>query len=117
MKGQRSDDQRLRDILAAITVIERHATDDHDRFQRDEPLRWMFRSQVQIIGEASFKLGDAVRDAHPEVPWRSNIGMRHILVHDYFEVEWEVLWKVLQTRIAPLREQIEAILQEREAHD
>ena len=117
MKGQRSDEQRLRDILEAIATIERHATDDHERFARDEPLRWLFRSQVQIIGEASFKLSDALRGAHPEVPWRAIVGMRHILVHDYFEVEWDVLWEVLQTRIVPLRGQIEAILQERVAHD
>ncbi len=116
MKGQRGDDQRLRDILDAIATIARHATDDHDRFQRDEPLRWLFRAQVQIIGEASFKLSDAVRAAHPEVPWRSIIGMRHLLVHEYFDVEWEVLWEVLQTRIAPLREQIETILKARETH-
>lgn len=71
---------------------------------------------MQIIGEASFKLSDAVRDAHSEVPWKSIIGMRHILVHDYFDVEWDVLWEVLQTRLAPLRAQVEAIFKEREAH-
>ncbi len=117
MKSERTDDQRLRDILEAIAAIGRHATDDHGRFQRDEPLRWFFRAQVQIIGEASFKLSDAVRHAHSDVPWKSIIGMRHILVHDYFDVEWEVLWEVLQTRIAPLRAQVEAILKAREAHD
>lgn len=116
MKGQRTDDQRLRDILEAMAAIERHATDDHQRFLRDEPLRWLFRSQVQIIGEASFKLSDALRAAHPEVPWRSIVGMRHILVHDYFDVEWDVLWEVLQHRIAPLRAQVEAILKARDAH-
>ena len=116
MKSPRTDDQRLQDILDAIAAIVRHATDDHERFQRDETLRWFFRAQVQIVGEASFKLSDTVRDAHPEVPWKSIIGMRHILVHDYFDVEWEVLWEVLQSRIAPLRLQIEAILKDREAH-
>ncbi len=116
MKNPRSDDQRLQDILDAIAAIKRHATDDHERFQRDETLRWFFRAQVQIVGEASFKLSDAARDAHPEVPWKSIIGMRHILVHDYFDVEWEVLWEVLQSRIAPLHAQVEAILRKRQAH-
>ena len=110
MKNPRTDNQRLQDILEAIKAIQRHATNDHALFQRDETLRWFFRSQVQIVGEAVFKLSDAVRDAHPEVPWRSIVGMRHILVHDYFDVEWEILWEVLQTRIEPLHAQIEAIL-------
>jgi uncharacterized protein with HEPN domain len=43
--------------------------------------------------------------------------MRHILVHDYFEVEWDILWEVLQHRIGPLRAQIASILGEREIHD
>jgi uncharacterized protein with HEPN domain len=117
MKAERTDDQRLQDIMEAIATIQRHPTDDHERFQRDEVLRWFFRAQVQIVGEACFKLSDAVRDANPEVPWRAIVGMRHILVHDYFDVEWEILWEVLQQRIEPLQAQIEAILQQRKAHD
>jgi uncharacterized protein with HEPN domain len=117
MKGPRSDDLRLQDILDAIAAIQRHPTDDHERFLRDEVLRWFFRAQVQIIGEASFKLSEPVREAHPEVPWRAIVGMRHILVHDYFDVEWEILWEVLQTRIPQLRELIQAILKARAAHD
>ena len=74
MKRERTDDQRLQDILVAIATIERHATDDHGRFQRDEPLRWFFRSQVQIIGEASFKLSETVRAAYPEVPSTNIVG-------------------------------------------
>ena len=116
MKGARTDDDRLRDILTAIATIQRHPTDDYERFQRDEVLRWFFRAQVQIIGEASFKLSDAVRDSHPEVPWPAIIGMRHILVHDYFDVEWEILWEVLQTHLSPLQSQITAILEKRGTH-
>jgi uncharacterized protein with HEPN domain len=116
MKSIRSDEQRLRDILDAIAAIHRHPWDDHELYLRDEVLRWFFRSQVQIVGEAIYKLSDAFRKAHPEVPWRAIIGMRHILVHDYFDVEWEILWRVLQTRITPLKAQIEAILSRLDAH-
>ena len=111
----RSDDERLRDILEAIAAIKRHATDDLDRYQRDEPLRWFFRAQVQIIGEACFKLSEAVRDSHPEVPWRAITGMRHILVHDYFEADWDVLWETLQTHVELLRAQIASIVERRSA--
>ena len=116
MQGPRSDDQRLQDILDAIAAIQPHPADDHKRFLRDEVLCWFFRAQVQIIGEASFKLSESVREAHPEVPWRALVGVRHILVQDYFDVEWEILWQVLQTSILPLRELIQAILKARAAH-
>lgn len=102
----RSDAARLADILEAIATIQRHATCDLERYQRDETLRWFFRSQVQIIGEACFKLSAALRDSHPEVPWQAITGMRHILVHDYFKADWEVLWTTLQEQIEPLRVQI-----------
>lgn len=117
MKSGRSNEQRLRDILDAIDAIHRHTWNDQDLFNRDEVLRWFFRAQVQIVGEAIYKLTESFRNAHPEVPWRAIIGMRHILVHDYFDVEWEILWRVLQTRIPPLKEQIEAILKGMNHHD
>lgn len=65
MSGKRSDRQRLQDIVDAIAAIARHPCHDYERFLRDEPLRWFFRTQIQIIGEASFKLSQAERDGHP----------------------------------------------------
>jgi uncharacterized protein with HEPN domain len=117
MKSPRSDEQRLRDILDAIAAIQRHGWTDDELFLRDEVLRWFLRAQVQIVGEAIYKLSENFRKKHPQVPWRAVIGMRHILVHDYFDVEWEILWRVLQTRIEPLRADIEAILKEMGIHD
>jgi uncharacterized protein with HEPN domain len=117
MKSPRSDEDRLRDILDAIDAIHRHSWNDQELFNRDEVLRWFFRAQVQIVGEAIYKLSESFRKAHPQVPWRAVIGMRHILVHDYFDVEWEILWRVLQTRIPPLKADIDAILNDMDHHD
>jgi uncharacterized protein with HEPN domain len=117
MKSPRSDEQRLQDILDAIEAIQRHGWTDHELFLRDEVLRWFFRAQVQIVGEAIYKLSESFRKTHPHVPWRAVIGMRHILVHDYFDVEWEILWRVLQTRIQPLKADIEAILRDLQNHE
>lgn len=52
MKSIRSDEQRLRGILDAIGAMHRHPWDDYEPYLRDEVLRWFFRSQVQIVGEA-----------------------------------------------------------------
>lgn len=117
MKSPRSDEQRLRDILDAIETIQRHSWTNHELFNTDEVLRWFFRAQVQIVGEAIYKLSESFRKTHPQVPWRAVIGMRHILVHEYFDVEWEILWRVLQTRIPPLKADIETILNEIDRHD
>jgi uncharacterized protein with HEPN domain len=54
---------------------------DADKFVRSHLLR-----HIQIIGEASWRLSDSLKGRNPKVPWKGIAGMRHVLVHDYFEV-------------------------------
>ena len=53
---------------------------------------------------------DATKDAHPQVPWRQIVGMRHILVHDYFRVNWNIVFRAATDDLPVLKPQIEAIL-------
>jgi uncharacterized protein with HEPN domain len=66
--------------------------------------------QVEIVGGAVFKLDRKFKSDHPEVPWKKIEGTRHILVHEYFDVDWGVLWDILQWHIEPLRLQVQKIL-------
>jgi uncharacterized protein with HEPN domain len=109
----RSDDERLLDILDAIAAIHRHPSADRARYDADELLRFFLLKQVEIIGEAVFRLGDPTRAAHPEVPWDKVMRTRHILVHDYFDVDWSILWDILQNHIEPLGIEVERIVRER----
>jgi uncharacterized protein with HEPN domain len=52
----------------------------------------------------------SIKDANPAVSWRAIAGMRHIIVHDYFEIDWDAVWEVTQRHVAVLKPQIEAIL-------
>jgi uncharacterized protein with HEPN domain len=65
---------------------------------------------LQVIGEAARRLSPATRDAHPEVPWSEAIGMRHVLVHDYFAVRLDVVWDVVERDLPELGRRIDAIL-------
>lgn len=65
---------------------------------------------VEIVGEAANHVSSLVQRAHPEVPWRQIIGMRHRITHDYFEVDLEILWSVLTVELAALLPQVEQIL-------
>ncbi len=67
-------------------------------------------NRLQIIGEACRMLSDAFRDRHPEVPWRLIIGMRHHLVHGYFDIDPEVVWTAVAERIPELKAQIESAM-------
>ncbi len=66
---------------------ERVAAVSRDEFMRDEDLQIDVMHHVRIVGEAASRLSSDIRDAHPEIPWVDIIGMRHVIVHDYFKIK------------------------------
>jgi uncharacterized protein with HEPN domain len=85
-----------------------------ENFMADETLRRAVVRSLEIVGEASKKLPLAVRAQYPAVEWKAMAGMRDRLIHDYFGVDYELVWDVLQNRIPELRDQIAAILKRTE---
>ena len=67
---------------------------------------------IEIIGEAAYKLTKAFRIEHPETPWDDIIKMRHILIHDYFQIDEEAVIYVIEDNLHPLREQVARYLAE-----
>lgn len=106
----RSTDERLEDILESIRLIEAHMPQSREAYDADVVIRYFLLKQVEIVGEAAFKIDKAFKDEHPEIPWRKIEGTRHILVHDYFDVDWGVLWDIIQLHIEPLKTQVEIVL-------
>lgn len=62
--------------------------------------------QLFIIGEAASHVGDEVRRAHPEIPWRRIIGLRNVLAHGYWVIDDATLWEVVTERTPELRAQL-----------
>jgi len=108
----RDDRERLLDILEAIERIEKYAAQGQETFERNELVQTWIVHHLQIIGEASRTLSADLKDQHPEVPWSKIIGMRNILVHDYFGIDVDVVWSVVERDLPDLKRQIEARLQE-----
>jgi uncharacterized protein with HEPN domain len=106
----RSDRLRLEDVLDAIAAIERHLPPDRQTFDATEPIRSPILLHVQIIGEAASKLSVDPRAKNPQIPWKSIMGMRNIITHVYFGIDWNEVW-LAAVRDAPiLKSQIESII-------
>lgn len=73
----------------------------------------MIRS-LEIIGEATKKLPQDFKSEHSHVEWKKMAGTRDVLIHDYFGVDWEIVWNVITTKLPQLKEDIENILKELE---
>lgn len=76
----------------------------------DEVLSRACVKSLEIIGEASRNISDDLKKAHPEVPWRSMIGMRNKLIHHYFGVDWEIVDDALKNELPEIRSSVLKIL-------
>ena len=99
-------------MIEAIERIERYAARGRQAFETDELLQTWVVHHIQIIGEAVRKLSDALRSAHPEIPWAQIIAMRNIVVHDYFGVDTQEVWAAVERDLPDLKRKIQAILRE-----
>ena len=106
----RRDVERLRDILEAIERIERYAVRGRTAFEQDELIQVWVVNHLQIIGEAARTLSSTFKEQHPGIPWRQMSAMRNILVHQYFAIDTEIVWEVVEHDLPDLKREITAIL-------
>ena len=107
------DKGRLEHILAAIKNVEEYTRNiTQQGFVCDKLRLHATVYNVQVIGEATYKLTTEFKDSHPQTPWAMIEKMRHILVHDYYQINNDVLWSVITDDIPNLKEQILMYLSE-----
>jgi uncharacterized protein with HEPN domain len=108
----RDDSERLRDILKAIDQILAKTSQGRAAFDSDEMLQVWVLHYLQIVGEASRCLSQQFRQRHPDRVWSKAAGMRHILVHHYFEIDADQIWKVVENDLPELRRRVIELLAE-----
>lgn len=82
--------QHMADAMdAAMRFVEGRNRSD---IESDEMLLFALVRAIEIVGEAASKISDEARAEMPELPWASIVGMRHRLVHAYFEINRDILW-------------------------
>jgi uncharacterized protein with HEPN domain len=104
------DKQALIDISTAIQQallyaqgIERH------QLQEDEKQAAILYRLI-IIGEATKRLSDELHEQHPMIPWRQMAGLRDVVIHDYDELDFDILWNVIHINLPNILPEIQATL-------
>jgi uncharacterized protein with HEPN domain len=108
----RNDRERMRDIQEAICKIEKYATQGKAEFLNNELIQSWILLHLQIIGEAARSMNSNTHQQHPEISWRDIIDFRNLLVHEYFRVDLNLIWQIVEQEILTLKHQVNAILED-----
>ena len=97
------DNAYLEDILVAAQAIGRFTSGvTREEFKANEEKYEAVNRKLEIIGEAARRLSPGAREMFPEVPWKLVTAMRNILIHDYDDVDLDVVWDTIQRDLPPL---------------
>ncbi len=104
MREKIRDRERLLHMIEAIDqIINAQQRYTAEQLTTDPILFYGIVKWVEIIGEAAYKLIEAIRSSNPQIPWPSIIGMRHVLVHGYYQIKPERLLSTIESDLQPLR--------------
>ena len=110
MKGRIGDDARLKHILECIEEIESAIKGyTFESFIENHVLRIAVVKWLEIIGEAANHLTDGTKSNYDEIEWQKIIGLRHLVVHEYFGINYQVIWNTATLFLGDLKIKIKRI--------
>lgn len=103
MRDPLKDTGRLQHMLdMALLLKNEEKIHSLQSIKEDTVLFYGLTKMIEIIGEAAYKITREFKAANPQLPWREIEGMRHVLVHGYYQISAEMLWDVIQNDIPVL---------------
>lgn len=100
-------------ILDEIDYISTQLSEmDYDSFVRNPTVKRAFVRSLEIIGEASKKIPEDIKAMKPDIEWRKVTGMRDRLIHDYFGVDYTIVWDVATNKLRELRSKLQILLKQ-----
>ncbi len=103
---------RLHHILDAMNEIESYLHDkDEQEFLKNTMLQSACLRQLEVIGEAANRLSEKLIEKNLSIEWREIIGLRNILIHEYFGIDLSIIWQIIKIDLPHLRKKIQLIIQ------
>ena len=102
---------RLQDMLTEITVVEETVAGlTYETFSKNEQALRVVLYSLAVIGEAVASSINALEAATPELPWEQIRGMRNMVIHEYFQLDLEIVWETTQSDLPTLKSALQKIL-------
>ena len=107
----------LEDMLQSAKRIKRYTENiDFNSFLLDEKTIDAVVRNFEVIGEAANRIDPDFRDRNPEIEWKRIRGFRNRIVHDYFGIDYEIVWSIIESYLDELIDWLETIIEENKAH-
>ena len=94
----------------SVQAVEKLRGKSREDFEADDNLRLALTHLIQMIGEAARRVDPESRQRYPQIPWSDVIGMRHKIVHDYLDVDFDVVWEVVTSDLPELIAQLRPLV-------
>ncbi len=115
MQDRLGDKVRLLHVIDAINEIENYLQDvDLEHFTKHYMMFNATLRQLEVIGEASNRLSEKLILNNPEIPWARIIGLRNLVIHEYFGIDDLTIWNVIKINLPDLKVKVAAILEKNE---
>ncbi len=113
MKNSLGDRVRLQHIYDAILEILSYTNNiSFEEFKSNSMILFASVKQLEIIGEAANNITEHFQKIYNEIQWRTIIGLRNLLVHEYFGVDEEIVWGIIKKDVPKLQEEVKRILEQ-----
>lgn len=107
-----NDIDLIRDIAESVARISLYTLNmEYEEFRKDKKTQDAVIRNIEIMGEATKKLSEDMRKDYPNIPWKNIAGTRDKLIHNYFGVNIDIIWSIVQIEIPSLLPKIERIYQ------